>query len=70
MIRSFTTERTGAAEAGRKGFRIRFRALPFFQSVSVLSVASVVKSGADVRNEVVRAYALLRFPEREANLEA
>jgi len=48
-IRRFTTESTEGTEAGRKGFRIRFRTLFSFPSVSVNSVLSVVKSGADVR---------------------
>ena len=46
-IRSFTTEATEATEAGRKGFRIRVQTLLSFRSVSVTSVISVVKSGAD-----------------------
>jgi hypothetical protein len=40
---------TEAAKAGRNGFRIRIRTLLSFRSVSVFSVLSVVKSGADSR---------------------
>jgi hypothetical protein len=52
-IRSFTTEATEATEAGKNGFRIRIRTLLSFPSVSVLSVLSVVKSGADARETVL-----------------
>jgi hypothetical protein len=52
-IRSLTTEGTEATEAGRKGFPTRLRALPSFQSVSVNSVLSVVKSGANLRETVL-----------------
>jgi hypothetical protein len=51
-IRSFTTEVTEATEVGKKGFRIRVRTLLSFPSVSVISVDSVVKSGADVKDAV------------------
>jgi hypothetical protein len=53
--RSFTTEATEATEAGKKGFRIRLRTLLSFRSVSVISVPSVVKSGA-LRETVVSTY--------------
>jgi hypothetical protein len=46
-IRSPTTEQTEATEVGKKGFRIR--TLLSFPSVSVNSVLSVVKSGANLR---------------------
>jgi hypothetical protein len=55
-IRSLTTEGTEGTEAGRKGFRIRIRTLPSFRSVSVLSVLSVVKSGANLRETVASTY--------------
>jgi molecular chaperone DnaK (HSP70) len=58
-IRSFTTEATEATEAGKKGFRIRIRTLLSFRSVSVLSVLSVVKSGANLRETVVSTYEML-----------
>ena len=45
----FTTEGTEAAETGRKGFRIRVQTPRSLRSVSVISVPSVVKSGADSR---------------------
>jgi hypothetical protein len=51
--RSFTTE---ATEARKKGFRIRLRTLLSFRSVSVISVPSVVKSGANLRETVVNTY--------------
>jgi hypothetical protein len=61
-IRSLTTEATDGTEAGRKGFRIqiriRIRTLPSFRSVSVLSVLSVVKFGASLREAVVGIYTL------------
>jgi len=49
-IRSLTTEGTEDTEAGKKGFRIRIRTLSCFRSVSVLSV---VKSGANLRETAV-----------------
>ena len=49
----FTTEATEATEAGGKGVRIRLRTFLSFRSVSVISVASVVRSGADVRQTAV-----------------
>ena len=57
-IRSFTTEGTEATEAGRKGFRIRIRirTLLSFRSGSVISVPSVVKSGANLRETVVSTH--------------
>jgi hypothetical protein len=55
-IRSLTTEATEATEAGKKGFRFRIRTLPAFRSVSVISVFSVVKSGANLRKTVVSPY--------------
>jgi hypothetical protein len=61
-IRSFTTEGTEAteaaeaAEAGRKGVSDPAPNLFPFRSVSVISVPSVVKSGANLRETVVSTH--------------
>jgi hypothetical protein len=55
-IRSFATGATEAAEAGKKGIRIRIRTLLSFRSVSVISVPSEVKSGANMRETVVSTH--------------